>query len=420
MRETTRMAAALAPLVTSISILVAAAPCDAVSSRFLQAQFPQVGARYAAMGGGHVALPGGLAGGYWNPALLSRSHHFEALMEGSFTSGPSRTTMEGINSLRVRNQATFGAVGALFPGERGFDYGFIEVTRYEHDMSGFLFDSERNRGLNTEANPDGGKAIIDYTDRTTIRSFGLLTGYRSGENHSVGLGIWFDRKKVFKDIDYITDCAPSDGAIAHDFLDKEASTNDITVRFSAGGFLSVTPRFDLGLAVQSSSNLQSTLNVDRWSTCTPDQELTAVVEEQTPTTVQAGCVFRKSENLLFAGDLVYEKWGVLADHDDVTQIRLGTEWTAAEHVDLRAGFYTAFDPVSLGSDEARAERLRDVQWSGNLDGRDDFFLTFGVGYEVESYLALDASIEDSHLTSSQSGQFSARIAFRLIAEDLEE
>ncbi len=418
MRAIIRTAApALALLIT-----FAAAPrATAESSRFLAHQFPQVGARYAGMGGGHVAVPGGIVGGYWNPALISRTHHFEVLMEGSYTSGPKVKTMDEASSLRMQDKATFGAVGALFPGERGFDYGFLEVTRYEHELKGSVFDSQENRGLNTVSNPNGGKAIPEYVDRATIRSFGMLASYRSGEKQALGIGLWIDRKKVFKFINYITpDCGMSDEAINNDFLDKEASTNDIALRLNFGGIIQVSPRVDLGATIQTSSNLKSTLDVDTWSTCAPDQELTAEVAEKTPLVLQGGVFFRYSPNLRFAGDIVYQKWGDREFHSNVAQFNLGTEWTASENADLRAGIYTVFDPTDLKDDDQYAEMLRDMEWSGNLTQRNDLFLTFGIGYTLREYVRIDASIEDNHLTSSENGQASARFAFRLFSEDLEE
>lgn len=418
MRATIRTAV---PALALIIALSAATPAAAESSRFMAHQFPQVGARYAGMGGGHVAVPGGVAGGYWNPALLSWSHHFEVVMEGSYTSGPKLKTMDEINSLRMQDVATFGAVGALFPGDRGFDYGFVEVTRYEHELKGSVFDSDANRGLNTVNNPDGGKAIPEYIDRATIRSFGMLASYRSGERHSLGIGLWVDRKKTFKFINYITpDCSMSHEAIINDFLDKEASTNDIAIRLNFGGVVRVSQNLDLGATIQTASNLKSTLDVDTWSTCTPDQELTAEVDDRTPLILQGGAFYRYSPGLRFAGDIVYQKWSDRDLHSNVAQINFGTEWTASDDVDLRAGIYTIFDPTDVKNDTEYAELLRDVQWSGNLTERNDLFLTFGVGYTFREYIRIDASVEDNHLTSPQSGQVSGRFAFRLFSENLEE
>lgn len=418
MRATIRTAAMMVALAL---FLFAGGDAAATSSRFLAQQFPQVGARYAGMGGGHVALPGGVIGGYWNPALLSWSHRFEVNMEGSFTSGPKTTSMNGQNSLRMEDDASFGAVGVLFPGGRGFDYGFVEVSRYEHELKGTLFDSEENRGVSTDQNPNGGKAILEYEDRTTIRSFGMLSSYRTGENHSVGLGLWIDRKKVFKNIDHITDCPPSDLQINNDFLDKEARTNDVSIRLNLGGVWRAGPRLDVGLAVQTASNLKSTLTVDRFSTCVADQSLTAEVSEETPLILQAGGLFRQSGTLRFAGDLIYQKWSEIEDHKDTFQFTLGAEWTATNKLDLRCGVYSVFDPTDLqGGDEEFAERLRDVEWSGNLAERNEIFLTTGFGYAFREYMILDASVEDSHLTSSESGQTSARFSVRLVSDNLKE
>lgn len=391
--------------------LLLAAPTSA--NRFVQHQFQQIGARHLATGGGHVAMIDGTSGAFWNPASISWYPYLEFTMEGAYHTGPTLESDAGANNLRFEDEASFGMVGITIPGERGFHFSFLEVQRYSHDIRGALFDTPENRTT--------GETITAYRDRASINSFGVITSYRSTYRTSVGLGIWFDRKKVFKALDYAAGCdatgePPTDQQIADGFLDAEASTNKGTaIRFSVGGFFRATPNLDLGASVITNSNMKSTLRSDVWFTCA-HSDADTVVADETPLTIQAGALWRRSPTLRFAGDVSFTRWGIFDGYSDVAQVSFGTEWDRGAAWTFRGGLYSQFDASDFGGSDDYADLLRDLTISGNPVKRNELYLTLGLGYLWRGNVRIDASLADSHLVSSEDGQTIGRFAIRIFTE----
>ncbi len=390
------------------------AKAKANGGRFVNLQFQQIGAGYAGMGGGHVALPMGASGGYWNPALLSRIPAFEFHMEGSYGTGPKVTTTDGQNELDFQEKSDFGLVGFFLPGSRGFDYAVLEATRYDHDIQGFLFDTPAFGDISNDANRQGGRKIADYDDRVSIHSVGFLTSYETTENSALGLGLWLDRKKVFKSIDYLNGTPPTDIQVDSSFIDLEGATSDVGVRISFGFYWRASAKLRLGAALNTSTNLESTLETDVFFSNTFTREL-AEIQDETPLTIQIGFVYEQAFRFRYAVDLLYERWSVYDHLDNVVQIHAGAEYDWSEKLALRGGLFTVFDPINFEDDAEYAEYLRSVEVSGALDKRDELFLTLGAGYRHREYLQLEASVYDSHIFASDSGQTGIRLGFRLIA-----
>ncbi len=397
--------------------LLFAVPASA--NRFVQHQFQQIGARHLATGGGHVAMVDGTSGAYWNPASISWYPYLEFVMEGVYHTGPTLETSGGANNLRFEDEGSFGMVGVTIPGERGFHFSLIEVQRYNHDIRGTLFDTPEDRAA--------GGTITSYEDRVSINSFGVITSYRSTYRTSVGIGVWFDRKKVFKSLDYTAGCdatgePPTDQQIADGFLDAEASTNNATaIRFSLGGFFRATPNLDLGASIFTNSNMKSTLRSDVWFTCAHSDE-DREVEDETPLIIQVGALWRRSPTLRLVGDLSFTRWSIFDDaekklnYSDMAQISLGTEWDRGAAWTFRGGLYSQFDASDLGGSDEYAAALRDLENSGNPVERNELYLTVGVGYLWRGQFRIDASLADSHLASPEDGQTTGRFAIRVFTE----
>ena len=117
----------------------------------------------------------------------------------------------------------------------------------------------------------------------------------------------------------------------------------------------------------------------------------------------------------FAADLAYQNWGSIEGYKSVAQLGAGAEWDYGERLVLRGGFYTAFDPSDKGSDDERAEALKDIERSGNIVSADEYFLTLGAGYWLKPYLLLDGSVANSDLLSPEEGRTDLRLAVRFLS-----
>ncbi|MBN1825781.1 MAG: hypothetical protein JW958_05905 [Candidatus Eisenbacteria bacterium] len=400
------------------------------NNRFLNSEFLPLGARYAGMGGTHVALPGGVACAYTNPAILPWTSDLEFTLEGVFTGGPDHVSGEGDNALTYQERNELGLIGIRFPDRGGFSFAIMEVTRYDHDIRGHLFGLLPEGGTKPvytkKAEEDPDKLISDYQDRAQIRSFGFTTGYRFTPNASFGLGFWIDRKKVFKKIDYYSSPVSSgeemDDLIEKDYVDREGNTNDVTLRITGGLYYRLTDRIDGALAFGTGSELQSGLLVDARTTMIYAKD-NRTVFDKTPWNMQAGFSFYWSEGLRFAGDVSYQHWKDVHPYLKSTfQFGLGAEWDFDERVTFRGGFRTSFDPTDLPStdefpgDAAWREELRDIEWSGTLFPADEYFLTAGVGYRLSPILQIDLGVQNSDLLSAEDGRTMVTVGARFVTE----
>jgi len=403
-----------------VSLLLLPVPSLA-GGRFIQSEFLTVGARYAGMGGGHVALPGGVSSAYYNPALLPWENRLEFAVEGSYTHDPAFEANGGESKLTHHDRGNFSLVGVRLPDLRGFSFVLLETTRYDHDIRGYLFGRPPGGGTKPLPKTADNSTIQTYEDRATINSFGLGVGYKTSPNTSVGLSFWVDRKKVFKERDYEgSRYDPTQEAIDNNWFDAEATTNDVSIRLAGGMYHRLSDRIDLGVGFTTGSDLTSVLQIDQWV----EDGLTqadSTATEKTPWVVQGGASYYWSRTLRFAGDLTYQHWGSQENKKSVVQIGLGSEWEQSPRLVLRGGFCTSFDPGDREDDEAYAEALRDLGESGNLYPSDEYFLTFGAGYRLRPYLQLDGSVANSDLLSPEDGRTDIRFAVRFLVDpDREE
>lgn len=414
-------------ILTLAAALFAARPCTADESegRFLQSEFIPIGARYLGMGGGHVALPGGASSAYYNPALLPWEKTLEFVLEGTYIDDPTFTDHDGETQLKFHERGEFGLVGMRLPDTGGFSFTLLEVTRYDHDIRGFLFGSppagggDKPTGAGKTA-AETEETIRDYQDRVSIHSFGIATGYKGSANTSFGISFWVDRKKMFKKIDYVTSCTDiTDEQVNNGWYDVEGTTNDISLRFSAGIYHRLSDRMDGGLVVNSGTDLTSVLQVDQWTTCAP-AERRPTVHDETPFTIQAGIAYYIARDLRFAVDGTFQNWGSIEGrYKSVVQAGTGVEWDRTERLALRGGFYTSFDPADLGDGEY-AEALREIRRSGNMLNADEYFLTAGFGYWLSPTLLIDGAVANSDLLSPEDGRTTAAVAIRFILDPTEE
>jgi hypothetical protein len=411
-------------VVVLMSVLTIVLPGSVVAGgRFLQSEFLPVGARYLGMGGGHVALPGGAAGAYYNPALLPWSDRLEFTIEGSFVSGPTFETDDGRSVLGFADRGNFSLVGIRLPDAGGFSFAVLEATAYDHDIAGHLFGippSDSTKPPGTKATfPSSGAAgesdqlIRSYHDRVTINSFGVATGYKTSENTSFGLAFFADRKKVFKSVDYLTTCTDiTDEQIANGWIDAEATTNDVSLHFTAGLYHRIGDKLDGAVSISTGMDLTSVHQVDEWTTCSP-AERRPVVADETPFVAQVGAAYYQSRSLRFAGDVAYQNWGSIDTYKSVAQVFAGAEWEQSERLAFRAGFFTLFDPSDL-PDDGYAEALRDIERSGNIVHADEYFLSGGIGYWLSPFLLFEGAVANSDLLSSEDGRTSVLVAFRFL------
>jgi hypothetical protein len=421
----------VAVLLLTIAAFSAPAPARA-GGRFLQSEFLPVGARYLGMGGGHVALPGGASSALYNPALLPWSDRLEFALEGSFVHGPEFESDGGRNHLTFQDRGNFSMVGLRLPDAGGFSFALLEATTYDHDIRGHLFGYPPGSGTKPvpEESPGGVRMeraeeieseqiIRSYQDRVSINSFALATGYKTSENTSFGLAFVVDRKKVFKSVDYLTACTDiTDAQIAEGWYDAEATTNDVSVHFSAGVYHRISDKIDGGLAVNTGADLTSVHQIDEWKTCVA-AESRPTVNDETPFTAQVGAAYYHSRTLRFAADLAYQNWGSIDTYKSVAQLSLGGEWERNERLVLRCGLFTLFDPSDLAED-AYAEALRDIERSGNIVSSDEFFVSAGAGYWLTPYLLLDAAAANSALLGSEEGRTSVLVGLRFLTAPGEE
>lgn len=398
--------------------------------RFLQSEFLPLGARYLGTGGGHVALPGGAASAYYNPALLPWNSQLEFMLEGSFVTGPTLETGEGMNRLAYHDRGDFNLVGLRFPDAGGFSFALLEATRYDHDLRGHLFGRPPDGG--TKPTPDGifgaekgaadvsDSTIIDYQDRVRIQSFGVATGYIGSPNTSFGIAFWVDRKKVFKSLDYPSGRSgpDSDLAVNNGWYDAEGTTNDVSLHFTAGLYHRIGDKLDGGLVVNTGMDLTSTHQIDEWPNGLTTRR--PAVDDETPFTIQTGVAYYGSRTLRFAADATFQHWSALeGEYESVVQFGLGAEWDRSERLILRGGFFTLFDP-SKEPKNGYAEALRDIEWSGTLLNSDEFFLTFGAGWWLTPYVLLDGAVANSDLLSPEDGRTSVLFSIRFLFEPGEE
>lgn len=397
------------------------------AGRFLQSEFLPIGARTFGMGGGHVALPGGASGGYYNPALLPWSDRLEFTVEGSFVSDPTFETDEGLNKLSFHDRGNFSLVGIRLPDAGGFSFAVLEATVYDHDIRGHLFgvpptDTTKppgtKNGALAGASAGSDQIIRSYHDRVTVNSFGVAVGYKTSVNTSFGLGFFADRKKVFKSVDYLTTCTEiTETQLAKGWYDAEATTNDVSLHFTAGVYHRIGDKLDGALSVRTGTDLTSVHQVDEWTTCSP-AERRPVVADETPFVAQAGAAYFWSRTLRFAGDAAYQNWGSIESYKSVAQISVGGEWEQSDRLSLRAGFYTVFDPSDL-ADEEYAEALRDIERSGNILRADEYFLTAGFGYWLSPFMLVEGAVGNSDLLSPEDGRTSVLFAVRFLEPLLE-
>ena len=394
-------------------------------SRFLQSEFLQIGARTAAMGGGHVALPGGVAGAYYNPALLPWTNELEFVLEGSFISGPDFETGEGANSLSFDERGNFSMVGVRFPDLGEFSFALLEVARYDHAIEGFLYgplpgtDSDKPLPNKMGATADWWNSTLtinNYRDHVSIHSFGLSTAWRGAEsNGSFGFGIWVDRKKVFKEIHYLGAKPPTTEQVLNGTYDTEGTTNDVGIRFTGGFYYRFSDRLDGGFSFNTACNLHSVLQVDEWTTnvaSTNDR----IVNDETPISLQGGLAYYVNRDFRWAGDVSYHHWGDYEGYQSVLQFGTGVEWDAREDLVVRGGLSVSFDPSDLENEEKYAEALRDIERSGNLLNADEYFLSIGAGHHVTPYMIVDVSLANSDFFSPEDGRTSACLAVRFVKE----
>ncbi|MFH1279524.1 MAG: hypothetical protein ABIK65_14225 [Candidatus Eisenbacteria bacterium] len=400
--------------------------------RFLQSEFLPVGARYLGAGGGHAALPGGAASAYYNPALLPWTGQLEFMLEGNFVTGPTFETDGGLNRLSDHDRGNINFVGIRFPDAGGFSFAILEATKYDHDLRGYLFGRPPEGG--TKPTPDGAFApgkgaadvtdstILDYQDRVKIQSFGIATGYKGSPNTSFGIAFWVDRKKVFKSLDYQWGISgPPDGNTRADtsgWYDAEATTNDISLHFSAGLYHRLSDKLDGGLVVNTGTDLTSVHQIDEWPNGLATR--TSIVGDEVPLTIRTGAAYYWSRTLRFAADAEFQHWsGVEGDYESVVQIGVGAEWDQSERLVLRGGFFTLFDPAKE-PEGGYAAALRDVERSGTLMDADEYFLTFGAGWWLTPYLMVDGAIANSDLLSPEDGRTSLLFSLRFLFEPGEE
>ncbi|MFH1680738.1 MAG: hypothetical protein ABIH26_08845 [Candidatus Eisenbacteria bacterium] len=417
-------------LLIMLSAATALCPSAArADGRFLQSEFLPIGARYLGMGGGHAALPDGASSAYYNPALLPWSDRLEFAIEGSFVHGPEFETEGGRNRLTFHDRGNFSMVGLRLPDAGGFSFAILELTVYDHDIRGHLFgtppeDAEKpvetgKGGAGPAAFGESEQLIRSYHDRVSVNSFGLATGYKTSENTSFGLAFWADRKKVFKSVDYLTACTDiSDDQIGRGWFDAEATTNDVSLHFTAGLYHRFSDKADGGLSISTGMDLTSVHQIDEWKTCTP-AERRPIVDDMTPFVAQVGAAYYFSRTLRFAGDIAYQNWGNIETYRSTAQLSLGAEWEQSERVIFRGGFFTLFDPSDL-PDDAHAEALRDIERSGNILGADEFFFTAGAGYWLTPYLLVEGALADSELLSPEAGRTSVLFAFRFLTTPARE
>jgi len=419
--------------IVSLVLLLAAALLDSAAhadGRFLQSEFLPIGVRYSGMGGGHVALPSGASSAYHNPALIPWSPSLEFTLEGTFVHGPEFETDGGRNSLRFQDRGNFSLVGLRLPDAGGFSFALLEAAVYDHDIGGHLFGyppkggtkpvvTGKTRG-DASSFAESDQLIRSYHDRVSIHSFGIAAGYKTSVNTSFGLAFWADRKKVFKAIDYLTACTDiTEDQLAKKWFDAEASTNDVSLHFTAGLYHRFTDKTDGGLSVSTGMDLRSVHQIDEWTTCTPAERY-PIVKDETPFTAQIGAVHYYSRTLRFAGDLAYQNWGSIPSYKSVAQLSLGTEWEQSDRLVLRAGFFTLFDPSDL-PDDRYAEELRDIERSGNIVHADEFFLSAGAGYWLTPYLLVEGAAANSRLLSPEEGRTSVLVGMRfLLSPEREE
>jgi hypothetical protein len=412
--------------IVSLVLLLAAAFPDSgarADGRFLQSEFLPIGVRSLGMGGGHVALPSGASSAYHNPALIPWSESLEFTLEGSFVHGPDFETDGGRNTLTFQDRGNFSLVGIRFPDAGGFSFAILEAAVYDHDIGGHLFGYPPKDGTKpvntgkTEGSAltlEGSDQVIrSYHDRVSIHSFGIAAGYKTSVNTSFGLAFWADRKKVFKAVDYLTACTDvTDDQLAEGWFDAEASTNDVSLHFTAGLYHRFTDKTDGGLSVSTGMDLRSVHQIDEWTTCTPAERY-PIVKDETPFVAQVGAVHYYSRTLRFAGDIAYQNWGSIASYQSVAQLSLGAEWEQSDRLLFRGGFFTLFDPSDL-PDDRYAEELRDIERSGNLMNADEFFLAAGVGYWLTPYLLVEGAVANSQLLSPEGGRTSLLVGMRFL------
>ena len=414
-------------LLAWLSLMISSSSALA-ESRFLQSEFLQIGARAAAMGGGHVALPGGVAGAYYNPALLPWTNELEFVLEGSFISGPDYETGGGANSLSFDERGNFSMVGVRFPDLGDFSFAILEVTRYDHAIDGFLYGplpgTEGDKPLPYKTGTttewwDSTLTINNYRDYVSIHSFGLTTAWRGGGSRgSFGFGIWVDRKKVFKEIHYLGAKPPTTEQVLDGTYDSEGTTNDVGIRFTGGFYYRFSDRLDGGFSFSTSCNLQSVLQVDEWTTNTVSTN-DRIVDDETPVSLQGGLAYYVNRDFRWAGDISYYYWNGYEGNNSVVRIGTGVEWDVREDLVVRGGLSASYDPSDLESEEKYAEALRDIERSGNLLNADEHFVSIGAGYHMTPYMIIDVSLANSDFFSPEDGRTSACLAIRFVKEQPE-
>lgn len=346
------------------------------------------------MGGQHVAAHGDLAQALLNPAgVLLDENGTQFGIEGLLTNGPEFDTRGGLNSLRSEEANPPTLLGFSTTYGDDFSFALFDALRYNAHFTGTLGSLDDPR-----------VAIADYEEETRLNATGLAAAVRV-KRTVVGVGLYLDRQKVFKSVDYVAnDTIPS--------LDFEAFGTSNALHGAIGVLWTPRARTTYGFSFSTRVDLRNNITQHTFLVgfVDPDNpnsffsESSPVSDDAFPWSVAAGARHRLAPDTDLFVDFSYVDWSVESNRRGVVALSVGGEWRASRRTALRAGLYTQPDPGDYGGapglteEDLRLFDLRSATASSYSDENDEIFLTGGVGVLLGAF-SLDAAVEDSHFIS---------------------